>query len=70
MAPSEQVIACYYLLGFSSLLRHHATSWMVMDSIPGNVIKFFNLSDPSSRTMVLGSNKSLTEMSTRNLPGD
>jgi hypothetical protein len=30
---------------------------------------FFNLPNPSSRTMTLGSTKPLTEMSTRNLPG-
>jgi hypothetical protein len=29
----------------------------------------FNLTNPSSRTMVLGSNQVLTEMSTKNLPG-
>jgi hypothetical protein len=32
-------------------------------------VDFFNLPDPSSRTMALGSTQSLTEMSTRNLPG-
>jgi hypothetical protein len=32
-------------------------------------VDFFNLSNPSSRTMVLGSTKPLTEISTRNLPG-
>jgi hypothetical protein len=30
---------------------------------------FFNLPNPSSRTMALGSTQPLTEMSTRNLPG-
>jgi hypothetical protein len=30
---------------------------------------FFNLPNPSSHTMVLGSTQPLTEMSTRNLPG-
>jgi hypothetical protein len=30
---------------------------------------FFNLPNPSSRTMTLGSTQPLTEMSTRNLPG-
>jgi hypothetical protein len=30
---------------------------------------FFNVSNPSSRTMALGSTQPLTEMSTRNLPG-
>jgi hypothetical protein len=29
----------------------------------------FNIDNPSSRTMVLGSTQPLTEMSTRNLPG-
>jgi hypothetical protein len=33
------------------------------------VIGFSNLPSPSSRTMALGSNQPLTEMSTRNLPG-
>jgi hypothetical protein len=31
---------------------------------------FFNLRNPSSRIMALGSTQPLTEMSTRNLPGD
>jgi hypothetical protein len=31
--------------------------------------EFFNLPNPSSRTMVLGSTQPLTEMTTRNLPG-
>jgi hypothetical protein len=30
---------------------------------------FFNLPNPSSRPMALGSTQPLTEMSTRNLPG-
>jgi hypothetical protein len=33
------------------------------------VIGFFNLRKPSSRTVALRSTHSLTEMSTRNLPG-
>jgi hypothetical protein len=32
-------------------------------------VDFFNLPNSSSRTMALGSTQSLTEMSTRNLPG-
>jgi hypothetical protein len=32
-------------------------------------VEFFNLPNPSSRTMALGSTQPLTEMSTRNLPG-
>jgi hypothetical protein len=31
-------------------------------------VDFFNLPNPSSRTMALGSTQPLTEMSTRNLP--
>jgi hypothetical protein len=33
-------------------------------------VDFFNLFNSSSRTMALGSTQPLTEMSTRNLPGD
>jgi hypothetical protein len=32
-------------------------------------VNLFNLPNPSSRTMTLGSTQHLTEMSTRNLPG-
>jgi hypothetical protein len=32
-------------------------------------LDFFNLPNPSSRTMALGSTQPLTEMGTRNLPG-
>jgi hypothetical protein len=35
--------------------------------VPNEV--FFNLPNPCSRTMALGSSQPLTEMSTRNLPG-
>jgi hypothetical protein len=34
---------------------------------PGEVIGFFNLPNPSSRTIALGSTQPLTEMSSRNL---
>jgi hypothetical protein len=34
-----------------------------------NEVNFFNLPNPSNHTMALGSTQSLTEMSTRNLPG-
>jgi hypothetical protein len=37
--------------------------------VPMRWIFFFKLPNPSSRTMALGSNQSLTEMSTRNIPG-
>jgi hypothetical protein len=32
-------------------------------------VNFFNLFNPTSRTMALGSTQPLTEMNTRNLPG-
>jgi hypothetical protein len=35
---------------------------------PMRSLDFFNLPNPSSRTMALGSTQSVTEMSTRNLP--
>jgi hypothetical protein len=38
------------------------------DRIPDEV-DFFNLPNPSSRTMALRSTQPLTEMSTRNIPG-
>jgi hypothetical protein len=41
---------------------------MVASSSPHEV-DFFNLPNPSSRTMALGSTQPLTEMSTKNLPG-
>jgi hypothetical protein len=51
-----------------SWLRHYATSRKVACSSPDEV-DFFNLPNPSNRTMALGSTQSLTEMSTRNLSG-
>jgi hypothetical protein len=39
-----------------------------MGLIPHEVIEFFNLSELSSRTMVLGLTQPLTQMSTTNLP--
>jgi hypothetical protein len=41
----------------------------VAGSIPHDVIRFFNLPNPSSRTMALGSTQPLREMGIRNLPG-
>jgi hypothetical protein len=38
--------------------------------IADKVDSFLNLPNPSSRTMALGSTQPLTEMSTRNLPGN
>jgi hypothetical protein len=36
---------------------------------PMRSLGFFNSPNPSSRTIALGSTQSVTEMSTRNLPG-
>jgi hypothetical protein len=47
------------------MLRRYATNWKVADSIPDEVIGFFNWPSLSSRTIVLGSTQLLTEMSTR-----
>jgi hypothetical protein len=38
-------------------------------SIPDEVIGFFNLPNPSGRTLVLGSTQRVTQMSTRKFPG-
>jgi hypothetical protein len=43
---------------------------MTLGSIPDEVIGFLNWQNSSSRTVALGSTLPLTEMSTRNLPGD
>jgi hypothetical protein len=53
---------------YRSRLRHYATSRKVAGSNPDEV-DFFNLPNPSSRTMALRSTKALTEVSTRNIPG-
>jgi hypothetical protein len=50
-------------------LRHYAKSQKIAGSIHDEVIGFFNLPNPSSRTYVLGLTQPLTEISTRNLPG-
>jgi len=50
-----------------SWLRYCATSWKVADSIPDSVNGFFNLHNPSGRTIALGLTQALTEMSTKNV---
>jgi hypothetical protein len=47
----------------------YATSRKVAGSAPDEVIFFFNLPNPSSLTMALGSTGPLTETFTRNLHG-
>jgi hypothetical protein len=48
----------------------YATSRKVAGSILDEVIGIFNLPDPSSRTMALGSTQPLTQMTTKSLPRD
>jgi hypothetical protein len=43
---------------------------MIAGSILDEVVAFLDLPNPSSRNMALYSTQPLTEMSTRNLPGD
>jgi hypothetical protein len=50
-------------------LRYYAKKRKAADSIPDEVIGFFNLPNPSSSTTVLVLIQPLTEMSTKNLPG-
>jgi hypothetical protein len=62
--PNVSWLSTHYM----GLYRYYATSWKVAGSSPDEV-DFFNLPNPSSSTMALGSTQPLTEMSTRNLPG-
>jgi hypothetical protein len=48
-------------------LRYCATNQKVAGSIPDGVMEFFLDTDPSDRTMALGSTQPLTEMSTRSI---
>jgi hypothetical protein len=49
--------------------RLHFVFGMVTGSNLDEVIRFFKLSNPSSRTMVLGLTQLLTEISIRNMSG-
>jgi hypothetical protein len=42
---------------------------MIADSSPDEVMKFFDLLNPSSHTLAPEFARAVTEMSTRNLPG-
>jgi hypothetical protein len=53
--------------GRSENKGHYATSRKVAGSSPD--VDFFNLPNPSSRTVAQGSTQPLTEMSTTNLGG-
>jgi hypothetical protein len=50
-------------------LRHYAKSLKAEDSIPDEVIGFFNRPNPSSSTIALWPTQSVIDMSTRNLLG-
>jgi hypothetical protein len=52
-----------------SLLRHYAVSRKVSGSNTDEIIAFFYLTNPSSRTTALGLTQYVTEMRTRNVPG-
>jgi hypothetical protein len=45
----------YWGTWYRSWLRHYVTSWKVAGESPDEVHFFFNLPNPSSRTMALGS---------------
>jgi hypothetical protein len=55
---------------YRSWLKHYVISRKIAGSIPDEVIGIFKGPNPSSLTIALGSTQPLTEMSTRNLPGD
>jgi hypothetical protein len=68
----EKLVPDQYNLQFSfchSWLKHYATSWKIMSSIPDEAIGFFNWPNPSSPTLAQGSTQPIIEMSTRNRPG-
>jgi hypothetical protein len=53
------------VVGWGTMLQHG----MSRVRFQMKSLEFFNLPNPSSRTMVVGSTRPQTEMSTRNLPG-
>jgi hypothetical protein len=55
--------ACSSVVGWGAMLQA-GRSWF---RFPMKLLSFYNWPDPSSRTMALGSNQPLTEMSTRNI---
>jgi hypothetical protein len=50
-----------------SWLRHCATSWRVVGSIPDGVIGILHWRNPYGHTVALGLTQPLTETSTRNI---
>ena len=64
--PSDCLLQLWATL-WCSWLRHCATSWKVVGSIPDVVIGIFCSHNPSGRTMALELTQHLTEMSIRNI---
>jgi hypothetical protein len=60
---------CVFVLFPSCARAYCATSRKVAGSIPDEVTGFFNIPNPYSRNLALGSTQRLKETSTRNLPG-
>jgi hypothetical protein len=59
-------------VNWTELAKDHMQWWdlvLVICVSSPNEVDFFNLPNPSSRTMALGLTQPLREMSTRNLPG-
>jgi hypothetical protein len=55
---------------YCNWFKCRVTGRKVAEFVSRKVVGFVNLRNPSSRNMGLGSTQPLTEMSTRNLPGD
>ena len=63
--PGKVVLPYLLRTAVAQLLRWCATDRKVAGSIPNGVIAIFHWHNNSDRTMTLGSNQTLTEMSTR-----
>jgi hypothetical protein len=68
VCPSDECLHCVSFR-WIRIYWHCTISRKVAGPIPDEVIGFFNVPNPSSRTMALVSTQPLTEMSTKNLPG-
>jgi hypothetical protein len=58
------------LLALCSWLRHNTTSRKVAGLIPDEIIGFFSVRLMLPAALVLGSTQPLTELNTRNIPGE
>jgi hypothetical protein len=54
---------------YNELVYLYLKNIIVLGSIADEVIGLFNVPNPSSRIMALGSTQPLTKMNSRNLPG-